>query len=347
MDALTLFDAELNPRAAGSAVGVDTAAAPPRPAAAPWSTTAAQAAAGPRVLAVDGDSVAHRAYHAYANGRGGRYGFLALLAAICDEAGADGLIVGFDCRERSHRRDLEPSYKAQRGDKPDDLVELLDRLPHDLTRLGLCAVVAPGWEADDVVASAAASAEARGWGCAVATSDRDAYALATERTTVLRLRNAAERTEHLTPQRLRRKLGIEPARYVQYAALRGDTSDNLPGVPGIGPRRAAALLEAFDDVEAAGADPIGCRSVLGREAGQALLDDLARGPDSVHRRNVALMNVRRDLDVDLDAAFRRPAPQTVAATLDGWGLGPLAGRLAAAVGARPDAVPLPETPLDG
>ena len=300
----------------------------------------------PVLLAVDGDALAHRAYHGYAGGRGGRYGFFALLAAVCDEAPADGLVVGFDCRRRSARREREPAYKAQRGAKERELVALLDRLPGDCAGLGLAVGVAAGWEADDVVASAAAAAEARGWRCAVATSDRDAYALASEATTIVRVRGGDRAVEHLTPRRLRRKLGVHPERYVAYAALRGDTSDNLPGVPGIGPRRAAALLAAFADVEDAADDPIGCRSVLGPTAGQALLDDLATGPASVYRRNLALMTPRRDLPVDLDTARRRPHPDDIAATLAGWGLGGLAGRLATAVAARPEAIPPPDAPLD-
>lgn len=300
----------------------------------------------PTLLAVDGDALVHRAYHGYAGARSGRYGFFALLAAVCDQVPADALVVGFDSRTRSVRREREPEYKAHRTAKDDALVALLAQLPADCADLGLAVEVAEGWEADDVVASAAARAEVRGWKCAVVTSDRDAYAVATEATTVVRVHGGDRPAEHLTPRKLERRLGVHPRRYVEYAALRGDTSDNLPGVPGIGPRRAAALLAAFDDVEDAAADPIGTRSVLGPSAGQALLDDLARDGDSVYRRNVALMGPRRDLPVDLDAAARRPRPDHVAAVLADWGLGGLAGRMVAAVAARPDAPPPPDAPLD-
>ncbi len=254
--------------------------------------------AGPTLLAVDGNSVAHRAYHAYVAphvdtpGRdlvgAGVYGFLALLAAVADVTRPAAVVVGFDCRVRSDRKARWPGYKAQRPDKPPSLEALLEELPAVLAQLGGYSVCIEGCEADDVVGSAATVAEAAGWRCAVATSDRDAFALVTPRTTVLRLRSGMVNAVVVDERRIRREVGIAPAQYTEYGALHGDTSDNLPGVPGVGPRRAKLLLRAYPDVATAAADPIGCRSVLGPDAGQALLDDLAR-TDSTFRRNIDLM----------------------------------------------------------
>ncbi len=100
-------------------------------------------------------------------------------------------------------------------------------------------------------------------------------------------------------------MGINPGQYTEYAALRGDVSDNLPGINGIGPKRAKDLLSRYATVADAVADPMGCRSVLGPEVGQTLIDDLA-SPDSGFHRNVALMTMQTDLAVDID----RGAPAT-------------------------------------
>lgn len=343
MDPPTLFDAPDG----GAGVAPPAARTPERRGTAPAVTRVADVGDRPAdatLLAVDGDSLTHRAYHGYPPDRtaGPLHGFLALLAAVCDQAPVDGLVVGFDSPGDSERRRRYPGYKAQRDEKDPALRELLATLPERLRALGLQVVCPDGWEADDVVASAASTAEAGGWRCAVATSDRDAFCLVSERTTVLRLRGKGEIVP-VTPRRLRADLRIDGRRYVEFAALRGDTSDNLPGVPGIGPARAAALLALYGSVEEAVADPIGCRSVLGPELGQALIDDLSSG-DSRFRRNVDLMTPRRDLDIDLDAARLRSRPEDIADRLRDWGIAGLAGRLGAALSARPERVPLPEDP---
>ncbi len=350
--ALSLFDvAEAPDMAHGGAPARQAIAAP----------VARRAAAGrrrPTLLAVDGNSLVHRAFHAYGapdrdsalGARGGLYGFLALLAAICDRVGPAGLIVGFDCRVASARKARYPAYKAGRGDKHADLDELLDEAPTILLELGVAVVVARGWEADDVCGSAAATAEANGWHCVVATSDRDAYALVSDATTVLRLRSGMDNAVEVTPQRLRSEFGIDGARYLEFAALRGDTSDNLPGIPGIGPSRAAALLRAYPTVADAVADPLGCRSVLGRPLGQALIDDLSDAASSVFLRNVALMRIRRDLPVELPATRLRVAPGVVRDRLAAWGVLGLDARLSTALCDRPAVVPLGDLappPADG
>jgi 5'-3' exonuclease len=349
VDALSLFDADLRP-VAPAAPAPATPSAPtaaPRNAVPPAPRPAPPA--GPTLLAVDGNSLAHRAFHAYgAIGLGGAggdrsalYGFLALLTALHDKTDPDGIVVGFDCRTDSVRKDRHPGYKANRPDKDPALRALLDLAPALLADLGVPAVTAEGWEADDVVGSAASTAEAAGWRCVVATSDRDAFALISEATTVLRLRSGLDNAVAMDPARLRREIGVAPEQYVELAALRGDTSDNLKGVPGIGPARAAALLSAYPTVEAAAADPIGCRSVIGPGPGQALLDDLADEATSVFLRNIALMTIRRDVPVDLDACRQRRSADALADTLDGWGLGHLAGRAAVALADRPSAIPPP------
>ncbi len=338
MDTMSLFDIE-------PAVSGPTASPAPR----------AQAVPAPRrplLLAVDGNSLAHRAFHAYGRvdetlgrGRGGLYGFVALLCAICDKVGSDALVVGFDARAGSMRKERHPAYKANRVEKDPALYELLDEAPTVLVELGVPVIVPAGWEADDVIGSAARTAEDAGWRCVVATSDKDAFGLISDTTTVLRLKSGLDNAVEMTPPVLQREVGVRPEQYVEFAALRGDTSDNLAGVPGIGPSRAKALLRSYATVEEAVADPIGCRSVLGKALGQVLIDDLASA-DSVFRRNVDLMRIRRDLSVDLSACRRSATPDRIAACLAAWELGMLTGRATAALCERPELAPPPDAPTD-
>ncbi|MBA2528990.1 MAG: hypothetical protein H0V19_03335 [Euzebyales bacterium] len=277
-------------------------------------------------------------------GRGGLYGFLALFAAVCDRVAADGVVVGFDCRTASARRRRWPGYKANRAAKDPALDELLDLAPTVLVELGVDVAVVDGWEADDVLGSVAAAAAGAGWGAVLATSDRDAFALIGPSTTVLRLRSGMDNAVEVTAASLLADVGVRAEQYVEFAALRGDASDNLPGVTGIGAARAVALLRAYERVDLAAADPLGCRSVLGRTIGQALLDDLADAGTSVFRRNVSLMSIRRDLRVDLARCRPTIPAERIAERLDVWGLGALAGRLSLCLAARPEPVPLPDGP---
>lgn len=312
----------------------------PKPAAPPAATAPSQDTAplpkpGLALLAVDGNSLAHRAYHGYAKDRRGPlHGFLALLCTLAEDTAPAGVVVGFDGpTARSARRARYPAYKAQRPPAEPGVRQLLKEAAELLDAVGVATVAADCWEADDVLASAARAAEAAGWRCLAASSDRDAYGCVSATTTVIDFRRGVRHTEAITPARLRRKPGVRPGQYVEFAALRGDVADNLPGVPGIGPRRAAALLAEYDTVDEAVADPIGCRSVLGSDLGAALIADLDAGADSVFVRNLELMTLRRGLDVDVDRCRPRQRAEAVAAACEHHGLPALGGRMAVALGA--------------
>ena len=295
-DSLALFDADLAPAAAAIAEPVTPAPQPPSQRRPPRG----ERRSTPTLLAIDGNALVHRAFHAYGGTTGGaRYGFFALLSVVCDQVEYDGLVIGFDCRAQSQRRIRYPQYKAQRPDKHEQLEASLDEMPAIATDMGAYVVVERGWEGDDVVASAAVAAEANGWRCVIASPDRDVLALVSADTEVLQIRGGDQPIRRVTLRDFRRRHRIAPQQYLQLAALRGDSSDNLPGIPGIGAKKAAALLRLYPTVDAAVADPLGCRSVLGPELGQALIDDVT-GTASVFRRNVELMTPRRDLPVELD-----------------------------------------------
>jgi DNA polymerase-1 len=216
------------------------------------------------LLAVDGNSLVHRAFHALAS-TGMRSpagepiwavrGLLSQLASAADRIGPAAILVGFDDPAVSIRRERWPQYKAHRVEKLETLISQLDLAARTLAELGIHVVTPAGLEADDVLAAAATAAGDLGMRTVIATSDRDAFALIDERTSVLRIINGGvEASPILTPARLVTLLGIRPCQYRDFAALRGDPSDNLPGVRGVGPKTAAKLLATFDTAEALFAD---------------------------------------------------------------------------------------------
>ena len=272
--------------------------------------------APPTLLAIDGNSVLHRCFHASArtgfrtaDGRPGWAvrGFLSMLGAAVDRCCADAVVVGFDDPAVSVRRDRWPVYKAHRQPKPVALDEQLETAVGVLLDLGVVVVRPAGLEADDVLASAAAWAPTVGARAVIATSDRDSFALIDDNTRMLRILNGGvDASPMLDPHRLTLVTGVRPEQYLDFAALRGDSSDNLPGVRGFGPKTAARLLQEFDNAEAAFDDAAAggprCRETLGASLARTLATAEAREAFLLNR---AVMTMRRDLPLGLDLAAGR------------------------------------------
>jgi 5'-3' exonuclease len=228
---------------------------------------------------------------------------LSQLVAAADRVAPDAIVVGFDDPDASVRRERWPQYKAQRGEKLTTLVDQLVAAAGVLRALGVAVVVPAGWEADDVLASVARQASAAGATTVVMTSDRDAFGLIDASTRVLRIINGGvEASPLLTPERLVTLLGVRPDQYPDFAALRGDPSDNLPGVRGFGPRTAARLLtalggvrEAFDDLDAGGGRVV---DAVGPAAAARLAEPCARAAWELNRE---VMAMRSDVEIDLGA----------------------------------------------
>ncbi|GAA1734172.1 5'-3' exonuclease H3TH domain-containing protein [Aeromicrobium alkaliterrae] len=216
------------------------------------------------LLVVDAPSLLHRNHHARAHtkivDRSGRpawalHGMLRQILEAIDGFAPDAVIFGLDDRTASVRRDFYPDYKAGRTEKDADLVEQLDRAGALLDALGLATLTPPGLEADDVSATAATWARDNGWNCVIITSDRDAFAHISDHTQVLRLINGGiSGSPLLDPPRLLAMYGVPADRYLDFAALRGDASDNLPGVDGIGEKTAATLLTEVGPMQTVWAD---------------------------------------------------------------------------------------------
>ena len=268
----------------------------------------------PVLLAVDGNGLAHRAFHAVGGIEAppgeARQRFLAMLARIGTATRPTACAVGFDDPARSLRRDRHPGYKSARPPKNDALVGLLDELPGLLRLLGLCVAVPEGLEADDVLGSAAALARRRGVAAALATGDQDAFALVAPTVQVFYLVGGG-RMEQVSPSWLRSRYGVGPAAYPAFAALRGDASDCLPGIRGIGAVTAARLLDAYGDVEAALADPAGVARLLGGWVAEALVTQRP-----VYELNRELMAIRDDVALEVATCNRPLERQAVAAVLD-------------------------------
>ena len=267
----------------------------------------------PVLLAIDGNSLVHRSYHSQAatglrtaagEPRWAVRGLLTQLVAAVERTAPAAVLVGFDDPGRSVRRDRWPIYKAARTEKLETLICQLSAAAQVLTELGLAVLVPDGLEADDVLASAAAFGRASGIQTVLMTSDRDAFALIDEHTRVLRIINGGvEASPMLTPARFVTMLGIRPDQYRDFAALRGDPSDNLPGIRGFGPKTAGRLLAELGSVQAALDDLAGDGKRVAAAVGPALAGRLAE-PDAqaAWRLNCQVMTMHDDLQLGLDLA---------------------------------------------
>ena len=210
------------------------------------------------LLVIDGDSFAHRSYHALPKNilRKGRkpagaiLGFANLLLRLYREEQPRAVLVAWDTLEvPTYRHEKFPAYQSGR-EFDDGLVEQLDLIPEFVAACGFKNAKAPGYEADDFLASAAAAEEKRGGTVLVASGDRDTFQLASDRTTILYPVRAGEMAR-VDPDEVRARYGVDPVQVPDFIALRGDPSDKLPGAPGVGPTGAATLLERYGSLEAA------------------------------------------------------------------------------------------------
>jgi DNA polymerase-1 len=210
------------------------------------------------LLAVDGDSFAHRAYHALpktafrrADGGPGNAldGFSSMLLRLWQAERPRAVVVAWDTLEvPTYRHTAFEGYQAGR-EFDVELLQQLDLLPGFVSTSGIVCAKAPGFEADDFLAAAAASEEERGGTALVATSDRDAFQLASDRVTILQPVRGAP-AARIGPAEVRERYGVEPSQVTDFIALRGDPSDKIPGARGVGPKRAADLLSQYGTLDA-------------------------------------------------------------------------------------------------
>jgi exodeoxyribonuclease III len=209
------------------------------------------------LLAIDGDSFAHRAYHALPKNirrkgdrpAGAILGFANLLLRLYREEKPRAVLVGWDTYEApTYRHEAYAAYQSGR-EFDDDIIEQLEVIPEFVAACGFANAKGAGYEADDFVAAAATAEERRGGSVLVASGDRDTFQLASGRTTILYpIRGGG--VERIGPAEVRVRYGVDPAQVPDFIALRGDPSDKLPGAPGLGAAGAAGLLRQFGSLDA-------------------------------------------------------------------------------------------------
>ena len=245
-------------------------------------------------------------------------GFANMVVSLWDTEQPRTVFVGFDSiGHPTYRHELLAEYQAGR-DFPPDLTNQLDRLPQFVDALGFPWAKVPGYEADDFLAAAVAAEEPAGGTVLVVTSDRDMCQLASERTTLLMPRRGVSDLARVGPAEVREKFNVDPAQIPDLIALRGDTSDKIPGAPGVGPGRAATLLAKYGSLDAA------------LEAGGF--------PSLADRLREYLRIARLQADAPMpELPDAEPQWLRAAALVDEWGLGALAGRLEARAAKHEDA----------
>jgi DNA polymerase-1 len=259
-------------------------------------------------MLIDGHSIAYRAFFALpvenfstvtGQHTNGVFGFTSMLINVLRDEAPTHLGVAFDVSRRTFRSEIYPEYKANRSTTPDEFRGQLDLVKEVLKALNIAFVEKEGFEADDVIGTLATQAEAQGFEVVICTGDRDAFQLVSENVTVLYPRKGVSDLGRMTPKAVEEKYFATPARYPDLAALVGESSDNLPGVPGVGPKTAAKWLEMYDGLEnlAAHAGELKGKAA---EAFQERVEEVLR-----NRQINALV---RDLDLPLqpDDLLRRP-----------------------------------------
>jgi DNA polymerase-1 len=210
------------------------------------------------LLVVDGDSFAHRAFHALprsirrADGRPGNLltGFTSMLLRLWEAERPRAVVVGWDTLfVPTYRHELLPGYQAGREFDP-ELLEQLDLAPALLEAGGIVCGKAEGFEADDFLGAAVAAERTRGGTSLVATSDRDAFQLAADDVTILQPVRGVSEIARIGPAEVRERYDVEPEQVTDFIALRGDPSDKIPGARGVGAKTAASLLAQYGSLDA-------------------------------------------------------------------------------------------------
>ena len=259
-------------------------------------------------MLIDGHSIAYRAFFALpvenfstvtGQHTNGVFGFTSMLINVLRDEAPTHLGVAFDVSRRTFRSEIYPEYKANRSTTPDEFRGQLDLVKEVLKALNIAYVEKEGFEADDVIGTLATQAEAQGFDVLICTGDRDAFQLVSDNVTVLYPRKGVSDLGRMTPKVVEEKYFATPARYPDLAALVGESSDNLPGVPGVGPKTAAKWLEMYDGLEnlAAHAGELKGKAA---EAFQERVDDVLRN------RQINALVLDLDLPLGPDDLLRRP-----------------------------------------
>ncbi len=284
---------------------------------------------------IDGNSLMHRAFHAVPptmNAPDGRptnaiFGFLNMFLKMIDAFNPDGVVVAFDKGKPRVRMEMLPQYKAQRPPMDPDLHAQFPMIKELLTALNVPILQSEGWEGDDILGTMARLGEEAGCDMLLVTGDRDMYQLVTEHVNVVSTRKGLSDVAIMTPESVDDLYhGITPALVPDFYGLKGDTSDNIPGVPGIGPKKASALIAQYGSLDEVIAHADEVKGKMGENL-RAHIDD------ALLSRKVATIRTDAPVELDFDETFF-PAfsADEVSAALGALGITAMQNRFLALIG---------------
>ena len=263
-----------------------------------------------KLMVVDGNSILNRAYYGIRplSTREGLYthavyGFITTLQRLLDEENPKALCVTFDRREPTFRHRADADYKAQRKPMPPELAMQLPVMKQVLSAMSVPCYELAGYEADDLIGTISRKCQAAGWDCVIVTGDKDSLQLVTDRTRVklVSTRMGQTTTKDMTPETFREQYGFDPIHMIDLKALMGDTSDNIPGVPGVGEKTAMTLVQQYGDIDAL------YRRLPDIDAKPNVIRKLTEGEESA-RHSYWLATIVTDAPLAFDPAenLRRP-----------------------------------------
>lgn len=284
---------------------------------------------------IDGNSLMHRAFHAVPptmNAPDGRptnaiFGFLNMFLKMIDAFNPDGVVVAFDKGKPRVRMEMLPQYKAQRPPMDPDLHAQFPMIKELLGALNVPILQSEGWEGDDILGTMARLGEEAGCDMLLVTGDRDMYQLVTEHVNVVSTRKGLSDVAIMTPESVDDLYhGITPALVPDFYGLKGDTSDNIPGVPGIGPKKASALIAQYGSLDEVIAHADEVKGKMGENL-RAHIDD------ALLSRKVATIRTDAPVELDFDAtSFPAFSADEVSAALGTLGITAMQNRFLALIG---------------
>lgn len=291
---------------------------------------------------IDGNSLMHRAFHAVPptmNAPDGRptnaiFGFLNMFLKMIDAFNPDGVVVAFDKGKPRVRMEMLPQYKAQRPPMDPDLHAQFPMIKELLTALNVPILQSEGWEGDDILGTMARLGEQAGCDMLLVTGDRDMYQLVTEHVNVVSTRKGLSDVAIMTPESVDDLYhGITPALVPDFYGLKGDTSDNIPGVPGIGPKKASALIAQYGSLDEVIAHADEVKGKMGENL-RAHIDD------ALLSRKVATIRTDAPVELDFEAtSFPAFSADEVSAALGTLGITAMQNRFLALIGGEGGVVP--------
>ena len=256
-----------------------------------------------RLLLIDGHSMAYRAFYALpaenfttASGQhtNAIYGFATMLLSLLSSEKPTHVAVAFDVSRKTFRSEIFPEYKANRAKTPDEFRSQMSYLHELVSAFGITQFEVEGYEADDVIATITKRAEKEGAEVFICTGDRDSFQLVNDKTTVLYPKRGVSDLARMTPAAVQEKYGMSPTQYPDFAALRGDPSDNLPSIPGVGEKTAAKWVVEYGSLQ----ELLSNVDKVGGKVGQSLRDSI---DNVVRNRELTQLVAEVPLNLSIDA----------------------------------------------